>query len=176
MTNPYGMPCGLKRAVHDSGPRRASDIDLIVIHSAEGTSAAGVASFFAGAAQASTQLAVDDKECWRMLPDLIIPWGAPGANSDGLHVELCGFARWSREEWLAHDELLRRAAWKCAKWAWQYRIPRRWLTVAELLADKRGFTTHVDVNAAFHKSDHTDPGKGFPRDVFMRYVRLYPRP
>src|SRR3972149_4306473 len=90
----YRERCKFRRAVHDSGPRKASSIRLVVLHSAEGTTAAGVASFFAGSAQASTQLAVDDRECWRMLPDLVIPWGAPGANSDGLHVEICGFAKW----------------------------------------------------------------------------------
>ena len=169
----YRVPCKYRRAAHDSGPRQASAIDLVVIHSAESTSAAGVASYFAGGAQASTQLAVDDKECWRMLPDLVIPWGAPGANSDGLHIEMCGYAAWSKDEWLAHMDMLERAAVKAAKWCWQYKIPRRWLTIEELKADRRGFTTHVDVNAAFRRSDHWDPGYGFPRLKFLQLVRKW---
>src|SRR3990172_6695622 len=142
----YRERCKFRRAVHDSGPRKASSIRLVVLHSAEGTTAAGVASFFAGSAQASTQLAVDDKECWRMLPDLVVPWGAPGANSDGLHIEICGFAKWSREEWLKHEPMLRRSAWKVAKWCWLYDIPVRWLSDKQLAnGTAHGLTTHVQV-------------------------------
>jgi hypothetical protein len=170
--NDYHSPCRVLRAAHDSGIRRASDIDLIVLHSTEGGTAESVALMFSHAsARASTQLVVDDEDCYRMLPDLVIPWAAPGANSDGLHIELCGFARWERAIWRGHEPMLKRAAFKAAKWCWQYKIPRRWLTVSELKTDKRGFTTHADVNAAFKRSDHWDPGDGFPRPYFLDLVK-----
>jgi len=176
MTNDvnYRVPSKLKRAAHDSGPRQVSSIDLVVIHSTEGGTAASVAAMFSlESAIASTHLVVDDDECFRMVPDLVIPWGAKGANHDGLHVELCGWAKWSREQWLAREPTLERAAFKCAKWAWQYKIPRRWLTVEELGAGKRGFTTHVDVNAAFKQGSHWDPGPGFPGDAFLTLVKKW---
>jgi hypothetical protein len=162
-------------AANHSGPRRASSLRLIVIHSAEGTSARGVASWFARpSTQASTHLAVDNVRCVRMLKDLQIPWGATGANSDGLHVELCGYAKWSKEEWLAKDRLLRRAAYKTAMWCWQYDLPARWLTVAQIKdGESKGFCTHVDVNKAFGKGSHWDPGPGFPKAAFMAHVRAY---
>lgn len=167
-------PCTPLRAKHDSGPRRASWIRHIVIHSAEATSAKGVAQFFHTTAQASTQLAVDDKTCYRCVPDLTIPWGAPGVNRSGLHVELCGFARWTAGEWLTHGALLDRAAFKCAVWAWTYRIPRRWLTVAQLKAGVRGFCTHADASKAFPpNAGHHDPGVNFPKDEYMRLVRKH---
>lgn len=170
----YRASCKLKRAAHDSGPRKASSIRLVVIHSAEGSSAAGVASFFAGSAQASTQLAVDDKECWRMLPDLVIPWGAPGANSDGLHIEICGFAKWDRAQWRGHEPMLRRSAFKVAKWCWLYDIPARWLTDTQLAnGTARGLVTHVQVSKVFKRSSHWDPGPGFPKDVFLQWVTEY---
>lgn len=180
----YDQPCKSgPRAAHDSGIRRASDIDLIVVHTAEAadssgldSTAEGVANFFALAStQASTQLAVDRDSCVRMLPDLVIPWGASGGNHDGLHVEICGRAGWTRATWLSATNvpMLERAAAKVAKWCWLYGIPRRWLTVAELLADKRGLTTHVDVNAAFKRGVHWDPGPEFPRDWFLDRVRYW---
>ena len=168
------------RAAHDSGPRRASTIRLIVIHSAEAaddrggdTSAEGVANYFARPdVQASTQLAVDRDSCVRMLPDLVIPWGAAGANTTGLHVELCGYARWSRSEWLRRRSLLNRAAEQVAHWCYAYDIPARWVSVRALRAGTaRGLTTHVDVNTAFRRGTHWDPGPGFPRDLFANHVR-----
>lgn len=166
--------CKIKRAKHDSGPRKARSIRLVVIHSAEGTNAAGVAAFFAGSAMASTQLAADDRECWRMLPDLVIPWGAPGANSDGLHIEICGFARWTRSEWLEHEDMLRRSAYKVAKWCWLYGISARWLTDRQLAnGTARGLTTHVQVSKVFKRSTHWDPGDGFPKDRFLKWVKEY---
>src|SRR6187431_3371242 len=45
--NPYATPCRFRRAAHDSGPRQASSIRQIVVHSTEGGTAASVAAFFA---------------------------------------------------------------------------------------------------------------------------------
>ena len=156
-------------------------IDLVVIHSAEAARSLGpdptaeaVARYFARPdVEASTQLAVDRDSCVRMLPDLVIPWGASGANHDGLHVEICGRARWTRARWLASGNrpMLERAAAKAARWCWLYGIPRRWLSVAELRADRRGLTTHFDVNRAFERGRHWDPGPGFPREWFLDSVR-----
>ena len=75
MTNDvnYRVPSKLKRAAHDSGPRQVSSIDLVVIHSTEGGTAASVAAMFSlESAIASTHLVVDDDECFRMVPDLVI--------------------------------------------------------------------------------------------------------
>jgi N-acetylmuramoyl-L-alanine amidase len=164
--------CKRRRAKNDSGPRKAALIRHVVVHSTEGGTAASFAAFFATTARASTQLVVDERECYRCVPDLVIPWGAPGVNTTGLHVEHCGFARWTREEWLAHEATLHRSAAKAALWCWIFGIPRRWLTVTELRAGKAGFCRHVDASRAYRALEpHTDPGSGFPRDVYLTYVR-----
>lgn len=167
--------CKQKRAAHDSGWRRPSSIRHVVIHSTEGGTAASVAAMFASeSARASTHFAIDDLGCYRMLPDLVIPWGAPGVNTSGLHIEHCGFARWSRAEWLEHDRTLRRSAYKAARWCWLYRIPRRWLTPEEVAGGVRGFLCHSDATKAFSTpGGHTDPGPGFPRDLYMKWVKAY---
>lgn len=178
---PYAQDCTLgPRAAHDSGARRARAIRLVVIHSAESadsfdgdTSAEGVANFFARpSALASTQLAVDRDSCVRMLPDLVIPWGAKGANHDGLHVEICGYARWERDEWLQREPMLQRTAFRVAKWCWLYSIDTRWLTDRQLATvASRGLTTHAQVNKVFKGGDHWDPGDGFPEDLFLKWVK-----
>ncbi len=165
-------PCRFRCAAHHSGARKASSIRHVVIHSTEGGTAASVAAFFATTARASTQLVVDDKGCYRCVPDLVIPWGAPGVNSTGLHIEHCGFARWTRAEWLRHERMLRLSAEHAARWCWQYGVPRRWLSVEELRVGKRGFCRHIDATRAFPtNSGHTDPGEGFPRDHYLSLVR-----
>jgi N-acetylmuramoyl-L-alanine amidase-like protein len=168
------QPCDRLRAKHDSGPRPVSVIRHIVIHSTEGGTAHSVAAFFASTAQASTQLVIDDEDCYRCVPDAVIPWGAPGVNRSGLHIEHCGFARWTRAEWLRHTPMLKRSAAKAAIWAWTYEIPVRWLTVPQLGAGRSGFCRHVDATRAFGTSGgHTDPGPGFPREWYIERVRIY---
>lgn len=165
------FPCTPLRAKHDSGPRSASAIRNIVIHSTEGGTARSVAQFFATTAEASTQLVVDDEGCYRCVPDLVIPWGAPGVNERGLHIEHCGFARWDRNEWLHHRQTLAISAGHAARWAVKYDIPRRWVGPTGLRLRRRGFTTHADASKAFTPGGHTDPGPGFPKDAYMDMVK-----
>lgn len=177
----YG-PCkqGPPAANHD-GPRSASAIRCAVIHSAEAsddsgpdTTAEAVAAFFARPdTKASTQLAVDRDSCVRMLPDLIVPWAAVGANTNGVHVELCGRAGWTSAQWItaARRPMLDRAAYKVAVWCHTYRIPRRWVGPVGLRLRRGGLTTHADVNKAFGGGSHWDPGPNFPRALFLDLVK-----
>jgi len=166
-------PCNPSfRAKHDSGPRPASAIRHVVIHSTEGGTAHSVAAFFHTTAQASTQLVVDDEDCYRCLPDLVIPWGAPGVNESGLHTEHCGYAHWTREKWLTHMPMLERSARHTAAWCRQYAIPRRWVGPWGLKLKRKGLTTHADASRAFTPGGHTDPGPGFPRDVYLGLVNI----
>jgi len=143
----------------------------VVIHSTEGGTAESVARFFATTAEASTQLVVDDNGCYRCVPDLVIPWGAPGVNTTGLHIEHCGFAHWTRTEWLQHLRMLHLSAQHAAKWCWQYGIPRRWVGPRGLKLHRAGLTRHLDASLAFTPGGHTDPGPGFPKDLYLGYVK-----
>jgi hypothetical protein len=70
--------------------------------------------------------------------------------------------------------MLRRSAYKVAKWCWLYDIPVRWLTDKQLAnGTAKGLTTHVQVAQVFKKSDHWDPGPRFPKDIFLKYVKEY---
>jgi hypothetical protein len=87
------------RAIRNSGVRSLSQIGLIIIHCTQSNSARSSAEWFANPdTQGSAHLVLDDDECYRTLVDSAIPWAAPGANTRGFHVEIAGFAEWSREE------------------------------------------------------------------------------
>jgi hypothetical protein len=47
----------------------------------------------------------------------------------------------------------------------------RWLVAGDLVAGRRGITGHSEVSAAYGKSDHWDPGPGFPVERFLDRVR-----
>lgn len=104
----------------------------------------------------------------RCLPDDTIAYHAP-PNARSLGYEVCGEASYSREQWLSDAvwPAVQRTAAQVKADAATYGIPLVKLTVADLLAGKQGVCGHVDVSQAWHQSDHTDPGPGFPWDRFM---------
>ncbi len=117
----------------------------------------------------SCHLIFDDDSCVRSVLDNDVAYAAPGANHDGLQYELAGYGRQTREEWL--DPYGRRMLALVIAAATQhsrlYGLPPRHLSVSELIAGQKGWVGHVDVTNAYHQSDHTDPGEGFPWDVFV---------
>jgi N-acetylmuramoyl-L-alanine amidase len=156
-----------------SGSRKPSEIRWIVLHSTEGGTAKSVARYFQSASSGgSTHLVVDDLECQRCLNDSTVSWGAKGANRYGFHIEQCGFAKWTTLEWRQHDKTLRRAAYKTAVHCKKFGIPVRFISAADLKENRKGITTHVECSRAFGGT-HWDPGKGWPQDLFMRYVKEY---
>jgi len=177
VTDPIKADChGGYNAVHHSGTRPLKDITLIVLHSTEGGTAKGVAGYFTTQASGgSAHLVVDDDHCYRCLADNVIPWGAPGANEQGFHIEQCGYAAWTAAEWKQHLGTLKRAAFKTAYHCHKFGIPVTFVTAAGLRAGKHGITTHAEVSKAWpnDSGNHHDPGTGWPRTSFMTWVRLY---
>ena len=160
-------------AAHYTGGRDVADIKWVVLHSTEGDTAMGAAAWFQNPhSSGSAHLVVDDQHCFRTLPNDLIPWAAPGANEWGFHIEMAGHAYWSGSEWRHHDLTLRRAAFKTAYHCGLFKIPARWIGPTGLRLRRKGITTHADCTKAFGGS-HTDPGAGFPKDVFLSYVKEY---
>lgn len=162
-------------AAHTSGTRPLREIDLIVVHSTEGGTARSVAMYFKGKdSGGSAHLVVDDNSCYRCLSDAEIPWGAPGANYHGFHIEQCGYAKWTTVLWSnTHRKTLMRSAYKAAYHCRKYGIAVRFLSAANLKAGSRnGITTHNECSVAFG-GNHHDPGTGWPRVLYMTMVRAY---
>lgn len=167
------------QAVHHDGARSAAQIKNICLHSTEGPTARGAASWFANPnSQGSANAVVDDHTCYRTLPDLIIPWAAPGLNKQAWHLEFAGYAEWTTPDWVMHDTMIRRAAYKTALRCDLYNIPARYVGPAGLRLGRRGITTHATVTKAWpllarKYGSHSDPGKGFPLNFFLRTTQTY---
>ena len=155
------------------GTRQLSVIRWIVIHSTEGSSARSSARWFTDPkAKGSAHLIVDDRECYRTLGDEVIPWGAPGANKLGWHLELSGRANFTPQQWQSHRETLRRGAFKAAFHAKRFGIPIKLLSAADIRAGRRGFITHALCTKAFNtEGGHTDPGRNCPLDDFIKIAK-----
>jgi hypothetical protein len=156
-------------ALRTSGTRSLSSIRWIVIHSTEGSSARSSAQWFTDPrAEGSAHLVVDDIECYRTLKDEVIPWGAPGANSVGWHIELSGKSVWTQAQWMERRKTLRRGAFKAARHAKEFGIPVALLSAADMRQGRKGFVTHALCTSAFNTpGGHSDPGPNCPLGTFM---------
>ncbi|MET9729331.1 peptidoglycan recognition family protein [Streptomyces sp. NPDC006458] len=161
------------------GPGRTAPIRVIVIHDMEApegpNTAENVAAYFANLPatnKASAHVCVDNNSAVRCVADGDRAWHAPGANGDGLGLELAGYARQTRAEWLDDYSkgVIEQAAQVAADWCRKHNIPAKKLTVAELKAGKRGIVGHVDVSQAYGQTNHYDPGPAFPWDYFLDRV------
>ena len=162
------------RAAHHSGTRPLSAIEHVVMHSTEGGTARGAAAWFQNpASKGSAHLCVDDVVCYRTLEDNEIPWGAKGANFSGFHIEQAGYASWTSYIWSkTHRKTLNRAAFKAALHCKRYGIPTRFVSASGLKLGVAGITTHAECTKAFG-GNHTDPGFGWPKNLFISLVKGY---
>ncbi len=170
-------------ARNTSGNRPLSDIRMIVIHTPETpespTAAEGVANYFKNGPPnvGSTHIVVDSNSAVRCVHDHVIAWGAEGgnANSTGWHVEGCGYAAQTKDDWsdtYSRAMLVNMAA-LCREEAELRDISLNWMSHPQLTnLISKGFVTHADITAAFNvRGGHTDPGPNFPRDLFIDMVR-----
>jgi N-acetyl-anhydromuramyl-L-alanine amidase AmpD len=161
-----------------SGKRK---VRLIVIHSMEapekGDTAESVARFFQNPPNpASAHLCIDNNSIVQCVLDNNIAAAAPGANQDGIHLELAGFARQTEAEWLDAFGvlLLNNAAEAAGQYCLKYDIPVKRLTNDELKdGQTKGIVSHSQVSEVFKKSTHTDPGSGFPWQFFLQRVEQH---
>jgi len=152
-------------------------IDWIVIHATGGPetprrSDATAAMFARGEREASAHYVVDPAQVVQCVRETDIAWGAQGGNRYGVHVELCGRADQTRDQW--QDEAsaaeLRLAATLIADIASRHAIPVRMLTAPDFAANERGIIGHSTIVKATGKGCHTDPGPGFPWADFIEMI------
>jgi len=157
---------------------RISPIRVIVLHTMEtdedGSVAEAVGNYFAKpTTQASAHLGVDTDSTCRYVDDNDTAWAAPGANADGLQLEMAGRAGQTTGQWddASSQAILTRGAIEVANWCAAYKIPASYLTDAQLADGKtKGITTHVQVSRVFKRSTHWDPGPNFPVNFFLTLV------
>lgn len=135
--------------------------------------AENVAKYFQSPqAGGSAHICIDSDSIVQCVLDNNVAAAAPGANHDVIHIELAGYAKQTREEWLdAYSvAMLTLAADVTAQYCLKYDIPPVHLFNDELRTGKSGIVGHYQVTEVYKKSTHTDPGKNFPWDFFIERV------
>lgn len=178
---PYIEAANWTRNGPDNKPLSVSK-RLIVVHCMEAAETHGtaesVAAWFAGkrgeAPKTSAHYCVDDNGIVCCVPSDRVAWHAPGANSDGIGVELAGYARQTHDEWLDpySRAMLMQAARLLAALSLKHDIPLTFVGEPNVLAGHHGVTTHAIISHAYKKSTHTDPGPGFPMDMLIAWARV----
>lgn len=159
-------------------PAKGRTIGVVVVHTmeiAERKDAAEICArwFASRVSRVSAHYCVDADTIVQSVREKDIAWHARGGNTDSIGVELAGFARQTAARWedAYSTALLGRASVLVADICRRRRIPVRWLVADDLAAGRRGITGHGEVSRAYHKSDHWDPGPGFPIERFLGLVR-----
>ncbi len=151
-------------------PRPTSGISRIVIHTTEnpaGAPAENVANYQLTSETGSYHVLVDTSgKRLRENTDDWVTWstGNNEGNYQGVNLSFVFYSSYTRQQWLDQERMLRAGAAVCAYWAKTHNIP-----VEKTDGTRRGFCGHGDLRK-FGGTDHTDPGPGFPWDVFLRYV------
>lgn len=160
-----------------AGGRRP--VRVIVIHDMEFPETASAAEVIAhdfatrtAKNPGSAHINVDNDSIVQCVKDNDIAFAAPGANKDGIQIELAGFGKQTRAQWLDDysEALLQRGADATAQYCLKYDIPPVHITNQQLAAGAKGIIGHYQASAVYHLSDHTDPGTAFPWDYFICLV------
>lgn len=160
---------------YTKGPRRGP-VTLVVLHDMEAPetskTAENVARYFATTAKASAHYCVDNDSVVQCVREADIAWHAPGANANGIGVEMAGYAKQTGLEWndAYSKAMLLNASALVADICKRNKIPARYVDAQGLLKGLSGITTHAQVTLAFKKSTHTDPGPNFPLKAFIADV------
>jgi N-acetyl-anhydromuramyl-L-alanine amidase AmpD len=165
------------------------NIQLIVIHSMEapekGNTAENVAIWFSRGAdgrKVSAHYCIDTDSIVQCVQTKDVAFAAPGANHNGIQLELAGYSSQTEAAWLDvyGRDMMELAAALCGRILCpKFAIPPKYLNAKALLAlgtTGKGITTHAEVTKAFKRSTHTDPGKNFPMTRFMQRIREYSKP
>ncbi|WP_454193979.1 peptidoglycan recognition protein family protein [Nocardia sp. Marseille-Q1738] len=157
----------------DGGPRDPHSCSLIIVHTNEGPADGSLEGLLNYLAQpevgASYTIVVGaDGRIGRSNDDDYIPWAAGSpANERGLHLCFLGYARQPRDEWLSRPAQLDAGARVLRDWSDRYGIPLVKLNGDQMRAGESGVGGHGDTVEAWHATDHSDPGEGFPWDVLL---------
>ena len=146
--------------------RGGTKVRIVCIHTAEGsTTWRSLGNYFASSSVGvSSQVGIDDVtpgEIGEYVSRANKSWATGNANPYVTSVELCGFAAWTRADWLAHPTMLENCRQWVAEECAHFGIPNVRITAAQAAAGASGVCGHVDLSGP---GGHWDPGPNLDYD------------
>ncbi|MBN9607867.1 MAG: hypothetical protein BGO26_06755 [Actinobacteria bacterium 69-20] len=169
----------LIRATHFGPAFAPGQPRQIVVHSVESEIVSGLARSLANgwfrnpANKTSAHTISDPHETIDMVQDTQRAWHCGNGNNTSLGNEHVGRARFTRVQWTtpAGLAMLRNGAQRTARQCIDHKIRPRWLSLAQLARNEDGLCTHNDMRLVRGGTTHTDPGPGFPYDLYLQMVK-----
>lgn len=154
--------------------RNGTTVTGIVIHTAEGpTDADSLGAYFAQVkVQVSSHAGVDDTKRVNYVDSAFEAWTLRNGNPWTDNLEMCGFASWTRDQWLQHPGMLQQAAEWVAERCHARNVPPVRITADDIRAGRRsGYFAHWDYTRGTGDGTHWDVGQNFPWDTFAPLVQ-----
>jgi N-acetylmuramoyl-L-alanine amidase len=148
-------------------------VRLVILHTSEGArDVTSLGNYLANpAVQASYHVAFDDQQTMQYVDYQYESWSTLSANPISDCGCCCGFAAWTRDQWLnEHKGMLENAAQWVAARCKARGLPIRRLSLDEVAACRAnpnhpgGVIGHWDWTRGAQDGTHTDPGEQFPWD------------
>lgn len=160
--------------------RLGERVRLLTLHSTEGArTVESLGAFFQRVTNASYHGAVDDNRYESYVDYSYAAWHLRNGNQEADGLALCGFAAWSKADWLRHPKMLDLSAAWLAERSRARNVPLRHLNYNEIVAcmNQRshpgGVLMHRDYTYATGDGTHTDLGVNFPlNDVVIPKARI----
>lgn len=160
------------------GSRAGSGVRLVVVHTAEGARTYQELGEFFGSSSSgkSSHTGIDSTpgRIGEYVKRRNAAFTQANANPYSIATELCAFAEWSRNTWLAHDRMLTNCALWIREECQHYGLPIVKLSASQAQGSGRGVCGHVDLGAA--GGGHRDPGPAFPWDIVIERAKSGGKP
>jgi hypothetical protein len=161
------LPDMLRRASARGGHR----VRVLALHTTEGiTRAADLRAWvgWAGSSHAAADAGgVLMTPAHGFVPYHLASWTLRSGNPWSENIELCGWARWIRADWVARPRLLEAAARWLADRSQARGIPLVKITAAQYRAGASGVIDHNDHTTGYRDGTHWDVGTSFPWDAVL---------
>lgn len=160
----------LRIPAHFYAPAARSTVQVIVLHTTEGTTGArALATAWSkpSSPHVSAHWILDDADDVQAVAEKDRAWAAgETANHVGIHIEIVGFTLPPRDKaghvihaatnWDDHPTLIDRVGRRVADIAARWSLPLEFVDAAGLVRGDRGITIHREVSAAWRETNHVD--------------------
>jgi hypothetical protein len=164
-----------------SSARGTRPVTLAAVHTAEGARRArDLLAYYDDHPVSSHAIADADELIDNIVPYSRASWTLRSGNPISDNLEICGFARWNRSQWLSTYTVdgcknPRQMLRNVAKWVYRRAkargLPLRRLTHAQIRAGAKGVIMHHDWTLAMNDGTHWDTGPGFPFDILWSDIQ-----